>query len=25
MSALYNVYEKQPLMDRVQAFLERVD
>jgi 4-hydroxyphenylacetate 3-monooxygenase len=25
MSALYNVYDKQPLMDRVQSFLERVD
>jgi 4-hydroxyphenylacetate 3-monooxygenase len=25
MSALYNIYDKQPLMDRVQLFLERED
>jgi hypothetical protein len=25
MSALYNVYDKEPLMDRVRAFLARDD
>jgi hypothetical protein len=25
LSALYNVYDKEPLMDRVRAFLARAD